>query len=100
MSDRLAQMSNTVTDTKDQLVSRAKEKADAVVGQTIESLDQQIEVLSERLEQLSNEARRRWQDVDSHLHEKPYMYLAGAGLVGLGLGLYLKAKSSASRDFT
>lgn len=98
MSDRLAQMSNTVSDTKDQLVNRAKEKADAVVGQTIETIDQQIEVLSERMEQLSNEMRRRWQSVDSHLHEKPYMYLLGAGLAGLGIGLYLKAKSS--RDFT
>ncbi len=98
MSDRLAQISNTVADTKDQLVNRAKEKADAVVGQTIETLDQQIEVLSERMEQLSQEVRRRWQSVDTHLHEKPYMYLLGAGLAGLGIGLFLKAKSS--RDFT
>jgi hypothetical protein len=48
------------------------------------------------MEALSDDVRRRWQNVDSHMHEKPYMYLLGAGLVGLGLGLYLKVRGSSS----
>jgi len=94
MSDRLAQVKENVTEGKEQLVKGMKEKTDAIVGQAIEGLDHQMEVLSERFEALSTDVRRRLQTVDTHLHEKPYLYLLGAGLAGLGVGLFLKARGS------
>lgn len=96
MSDRLAQVKDNVVDSKDQIVKGLKEKTDTMVGQAIEGLDQQMEVLTERMEALQADLSRRLRVVDSHLHEKPYLYLLGAGLAGLGIGLFVKAR--ASRD--
>ena len=94
MNDRLAQVKENVMDTKDQLVQSVKEKTDTVVGQAIEGLDHQMEVLSERFEALAADVRRRLQTVDHHMHEKPYYYLLGAAAAGLGLGMLVKSKSS------
>jgi uncharacterized protein YoxC len=96
MSDRLAHVKDNMIDSKDQLVKGVKEKTDVMLGQAIEGLDHQIEALGERLETLTADVRRRLSTVDTHLHEKPYLYLLGASIAGLGIGLFLKAR--ASRD--
>ncbi len=86
----MSSLKESMIDSQEHLSKSLREGADLARN----TMEDEIEKLSERFDALSTDVRRRLHTMDQHVHEKPYLYLLGAGLLGVGAGFLFKSRGS------
>lgn len=91
MSESMTSLKESMMDSKEHLSKSLRQGADVAMN----TMGDELEKLSERVEALSTDVRRRLHTMDQHVHEKPYLYLLGVGLLGVGAGFLFKSRATA-----
>lgn len=92
MKNGLAHMKDNVVHSKERIIRDLQNTKESA----FERIQMELATLSEKLDEMSTDLRKRLRSVDHHVHEKPYVYLLGVGVLGVGLGWLAKAKRSST----
>ena len=86
MNDPVVHGAEDVLNGKEPVLNRMR----AAGSSAIKEVEREVEVLNEKFEMLSKDVVQRLKRLDGHMHENPYRYLMGVGLVSLGIGYLIK----------
>lgn len=93
----LSHIKADVINTRDSAIRKVRSKAEELTSNVAEQLENQMELMQHRLDEISDSVKVKLRSVDQNLHDRPYWYLAAAAVFGLGLGLYARGNFKAAK---